>query len=216
MVSKPESVVKMFQHVLKTLVEEKGKTNQQADCKLAHFRKLISEAKKYHCERFATYSFTRERLDKFFSKLLEYKEEYEQLQTTKKMLLTLSHRQAAVEKGFSVNKEVLNPNLQEMSLRAIALIYSSLSTEKNKLAEFHISEALLFSCNHASNRYRMHMIEKKTEKEDKVKGKKRRALEEELGSVKKKKRELESVAQRLIDTADRKLKRLKNRKMLAK
>ena len=31
MVSKPESVVKMFQQVLKTLVEEKWKTNQQAD-----------------------------------------------------------------------------------------------------------------------------------------------------------------------------------------
>ena len=37
-----------------------------------------------------------------------------------------------------------------------------------------------------------------------MKGKKKRALEEELGSVKKKKRELASIAQRLIDTADKK------------
>ena len=205
MVSEPESVDKMFQQVLKTLVEEELKTNQQADSELDQFRKLISEAKKYHYERFATYCFTQERLDKFFSKLLENKEEYEQLWMTMKMLLTLSHGQAAVERGFSVNKEILNPNLQEMSLRAIRLIYSSLSTEKIKLAEFHISEELLFSCNYAPNRYKMHMIEKKIEKEDKVKGKKRRALEEELGSVKKK-RELESIAQRLIDTADKKAK----------
>ena len=50
-----------------------------------------------------------------------------------------------------------------------------------------------------------------------MKVKKRRALEEELGPVKKKKRELESIAQRLIGMADsRKVKRLKNRKMLAK
>ena len=69
--SKPESVVKMFQQFYKTLVEEKWKTNQQADSELAQFRKLISEAKKYHYERFAIYSFTQERLDKFFSKLLE-------------------------------------------------------------------------------------------------------------------------------------------------
>ena len=40
-----------------------------------------------------------------------------------KMLLTLCHGLAAVERGFSVNKEVLNPNLQEMSLREIRLIY---------------------------------------------------------------------------------------------
>ena len=122
------------------------------------------------------------------------------------LLFTYSHGQAAVDRGFSVNKEVLNPNLQEMSLRTIRLIYSSLSTEKTKLTEFHISEELLFSCNHASNRNKMHMIDKKTEKEDKVKGKKRRALEEEQGSVKKKKGELESIAQRLIDTADKKAK----------
>ena len=127
-----------------------------------------------------------------------------------KMLLTLSHGQATVERGFSVNKEVLNPNLQEMSLRAIRLIYSSLSTENTKLAEFHISEELLFSCIHTSNRYKMHMIEKKTEKEDKVKGKKRRALKGELGSVKKKKGECERIAQRLIDTADKKAKEAEN------
>ena len=100
MVSKPESVVKMFQQVLKTLVGEQWKTNQQADSELALFRRLISEAKKYHYERFATYSFTQKRLDLFFSKLLQNKEEYEQLWTTMKMLLTLSHAQAAVERGL--------------------------------------------------------------------------------------------------------------------
>ena len=99
-----------------------------------------------------------------------------------------------LREDFLSTKKFSPQNLQEMSVRAIRLIYSSLSTEKTKLAEFHISEELLFSCNHASNRYKMDMIEKKIEKEDKVKGKKRIALEEELGSVKKKKREIESIA----------------------
>ena len=133
-------LLRCFSKFQKQLVEEKWKTNQQADSELAQFKKLMSEAKKYHYERFATYSFTQKRLDKFFSKLLENKEEYEQFSTTSKMLLTLSYGQATVDRGFSVNKEVLNPNLQEMGLRAIRLIYSSLSTEKTKLAEFHISE----------------------------------------------------------------------------
>ena len=56
------------------------------------------------------------------------------------------------------------------------------------------------------------MIEKKTQKEGKVKGKKRRALEEELGSSKKKKRELQSIAQRLIDTAGKKAKEAEKQK----
>ena len=58
----------------------------------------------------------------------------------------------------------------------------------------------------------MHMIEKKAEKEDTVKGKKGRALEEELGSVKKKEIELESIAQRLIGTADKKDKEAEKQK----
>ena len=41
MVLKPESAVKMFQQVFKPLIEEKCKTNQQADSELAQFRKLI-------------------------------------------------------------------------------------------------------------------------------------------------------------------------------
>ena len=104
------------------------------------------------------------------------------------------------------------PKSSRNEFESIRLIYSSLSIEKTKLAEFHISEVLLFSCNHVSNRYKMHMIEKKTVKEDKVKGKKRRALEEELGLGKKKKRELESIAQRLIDTADKKAKEAEKQK----
>ena len=49
-------------------------------------------------------------------------------------------------------------------------------------------------------------MEKRIEKEHTVRGKKRNALEEELGSAKKKKEELESVAKKLIDTADKKAK----------
>ena len=42
--------------------------------------------------------------------------EYQDLWLTMQLLLTLSHGQATVERGFSVNKEVLTPNLQEVSL----------------------------------------------------------------------------------------------------
>ena len=115
----------------------------------------------------------------------------------------MSHGQAAVERGLSVNKEVLAPNLQEISLRALRLIHSSLSAKKIKVADFQISEELLSSCNHASNRYKMFLMEKRTEKEHTVRGKK--ALEEELGSAKKQE-ELESVAMKLIDTGDKKAK----------
>ena len=60
MVSKPESAVKMFQQVLNRLIEEKWKTSQQADAELTQYRKFISEAKKYHPNKYDSYSFAQE------------------------------------------------------------------------------------------------------------------------------------------------------------
>ena len=92
-----------------------------------------------------------------------------------RILLTLSHGQAAAERGFSVNEEVLAPILQEKSLRALRIIHSSLSAMMIEVADFQISEELLSSCNHASNRYKTFLTEKRTEKEHTVRGKKKKS-----------------------------------------
>ena len=110
---------------------------------------------------------------------------------TLQLLLTLSHSQAAVERGFSVNKEVLAPNMQEESLQAIRLIHSSMLVQKISVADFVIPEKLLSSCNHASNGYRIYLLEKKTDKEETERGQKRKALQEDLAVAKKKKLELD-------------------------
>ena len=73
--SKPENAVKMFQQVMNRLIEKKWKTSQQVDAKLAQYRKFISEAKKYHHNKFASYSFAQERVDKFLSELLDNQKE---------------------------------------------------------------------------------------------------------------------------------------------
>ena len=62
-----------------------------------------------------------------------------------RILLTLSCGQVAVGRGLSVNKEDLSPNLQEMSLRALRHIHSSLSAKKIKVADFQINEEILSS-----------------------------------------------------------------------
>ena len=59
MVSKPESAVKMFQQVLNGVTEEKWKTSQQVKPNILS-TESISEAKKYHHNKFASYSFSHE------------------------------------------------------------------------------------------------------------------------------------------------------------
>ena len=137
--------------------------------------------------------------------------EYQDLWLTMQLLLTLSHAQATVERGFSVNKEVLTVNLQEVSLQAIRLVHSSLLSQNIKVADFIITEALLSSCSHTSNRYNMYLLEKKEEKEKTEKGRKRKALEEDLIAAKKK-LELERVSKKLLNTAHKKAKDAEKKK----
>ena len=125
MVSNPDNATKMFQQVLQILIENRWKTPEVADTVLAQYRKFVFNAKKYHPEKFSSFKSGEDRLDSFLSETLQAQEEYQELWLTMQLLLTLSHGQATVERGFSVNKEVLTPNLQELSLQAIRLVHSS-------------------------------------------------------------------------------------------
>ena len=113
------------------------------------------------------------------------------------MQLTLSHGQATVERGFSVNKEVLAPNLQETSLVPMRLVHSSMQA-----ADFVVNDALLSSCAHGRNRYQMYLVERKADQKRTERGQKRKALMEELTSAKKPKEDLEEVSKKLVNTAD--------------
>ena len=77
-----------------------------------------------------------DRLDSFLLEILQMQADYQDLWLTMQLLLTLSHGQATVERGFSVNKEVVTPNLQEVSLQAIILVHSSVLAQNIKVADF--------------------------------------------------------------------------------
>ena len=77
--------------------------------------------KQLHHEKCAGFKFGEDRLDGFFYDVLNTQMTYEDLWTTVKFLLTLSHDQAAVERGFSVSKEALAPNLKEESFESNTL-----------------------------------------------------------------------------------------------
>ena len=102
-------------------------------------------------------------MDTFFFEELNQQKTYESLWCTIQ-LLTLSHGQAAVERGFSVNKEVLAPNLKAVSVTALHLIHDTISEGQIEIGDYIITNELLTSCSHASNRYRMCLM--KRQKED--------------------------------------------------
>ena len=182
MVPNPDQAIKMFQEVLQRLIDTRWKTSEEADTVLAEYRKLVSDAKRYHLDKFSSFKITTDRLDSFLFEVLQNQNESQQLWITMQLILTLSHGQATVERGFSVNKEVLAPNLQETSLVVMRLVHSSMEAAKCKVGDFVVIDALLSSCAHARNRYQMYLMERKAEQERTEKGQKRKALMEELTS----------------------------------
>ena len=202
----------MFQEVLQRLIETRWKTSEEADTVLAEYRKLVSDAKRYHLDKFSSFKITTDRLDSFLFEVLQNQNESQQLWITMQLILTLSHGQATVERGFSVNKEVLAPNLQETSLVAMKLVHSSMQAAKCKVADFVVNDALLSSCAHTRNRYQIYLMERKAVQERTEKGQKRKAFMEELTSAKKAKEDLEKVSKKLVNTADKKAKEAEKQK----
>ena len=72
------------------------------------YKKLFSEVKQFHKDKFAGFKFGEEQLDTFFYEALNQQKTYEGLCCIIQLLLTLSHGETAVERGFSVNKDVVH------------------------------------------------------------------------------------------------------------
>ena len=159
--AEPDRVVAMFREVLTKLVDKKWRTPEQADDIWMQYKKLISEVKQFHKDKFAGFKSGEDQLDTFFFEALNQQKTYKGLWCIIQLLLTLSHGQAAAERGFSVNKDILAPNLKAFSLTALHLIHESLSGGQIEIADCIITDELLTSCSHASNRYKMYLMEKK-------------------------------------------------------
>ena len=184
-----EKVEKMFKEVLTKLVDTKWIKNEQADCIWIQYKKFVSDAKQFHHNDFSSFSLEENRLDAFYFELLSGNRDFKELWDTMKFLLTLSHGQAIVERGFSVNKEVLVPNLKEVSLVAQCFIHDTISTQDIHLSDFTITEKLLQSCNYANSRYKMYLLDEGEKAKRPEKIRKQKVLQEELDSAKKRKRD---------------------------
>ena len=59
-----------------------------------------------------------------------------------RIIFTLSHGQAAVKRGFSVNSELLVENLEEKSLVVSRFVYSSVKSDANHFSELSFTPRL--------------------------------------------------------------------------
>ena len=105
----------------------------------------------------------------------------------------LSHSQCAVERGFSVNKELLVENLKEVSLLAQRIVYEQLTATKQDVHTFKISNDLIKSCKAARSKYMLHLDEKREQAVGNKKAEKQKLLNEEINDIKRERSALNRV-----------------------
>ena len=78
--------------------------------------------------------------------------------------MTVSHGQASIEHGFSINKDVLAPNMLEKTIIAQRLVCDGVASsldEKKCLQDFVVTKSLLQSCKVASTKYKNFLKEQR-------------------------------------------------------
>lgn len=130
-------------------------------------------------DSFANFNPLSGRLDEFYHKLLFNKAEFRHLWEVEELILILSHGQASVERGLSVNKEVMVENLKEHSLIAQRTIHDHVR-HVGGLANIGYTKELVFSASAAKQKYPMYLDDKRRQKQDEQKEQKRKGMLNEL------------------------------------
>ena len=140
------------------------------------------------------------RLDELlFSHMSETK--YSLLLKVIRLILVLSHGQASVERGFSINKQVEVENLKEQSLVAQRLLCDHVKTVGG-VSNVTINNKLLVSSAMARQKYELYLQEEREKKKSNEEMRKRKHLLDELDDLKQKQQRMNSDINSLTKSAD--------------
>jgi len=113
----------------------------------------------------------------------------------------LSHGQAVVERGFLVNKDVSQQNMQSTTLISRRFIKDNLR-KKGGVQNVQVTDDMLKMVNSARNRYQIDIDSKKLDKSRQDEQVKMKMEEEEVDTWRKKAKTFESDIELLIQEAD--------------
>ena len=158
--------------------------------------KILNEYKKclrnnivFFREKFSNYDKQKHRLDTFFFSLPAIKR-YVNLTFTIKMILTLSHGQAAVERSFRINKSVVDVNMKEESIVARKTIKDHMSSNYIRPVMIEISNKMINFYRSPRQKYEIHKEREAEKKKRKEKSIQQQILEEEIKDTTEKSNQL--------------------------
>ena len=188
MLRSKDACILKFGRLVQKLFEIDRLTAKESDRAKLQYEDFLTSVQHDHKDKFQAFVKEKDCVGTFLGIYLKSNEMYESLWKVCKIFLTLSHGQAAVERSFSVNKQLLVDNLRETSLVGQKIVYDFLTYGQTaELHEFQIPNGLLLSCRSAHSRYVASLEEKKKEEMETQKQMKCKLIQEDIAEIKRKK-----------------------------
>ena len=177
---KAEVLQSKMQKLLSHLLKLKVFTSNVCDSAFNEYGEFIGD--ELRRIKFQEFDRSESPLDDFFFKVVDIKK-HKNLVNVVKLILTLSHGQAAVERGFSVNKSILENNMKEDSIVARKLIRDHMLAHSLSPESFIITKPLISSCLSAHRKYQDHLQSIKDAEGREAESKKVKILIEEINDT---------------------------------
>ena len=200
MAKEKEACSLKFKKILTLLVNSGRVLEKDCDSLLQEYNLFLDNIPVFGSLRFSNFSVTHDRVDNLLHEFMTG-DNYKQLFRVVKLVLVLSHGQAAVERGFSVNKKLEVENMKEHTLVARRVVCDHVNSV-NGIANVDISKPLLLSVKQSRKKYDLYLEQERAQKKSAREQAKRKSILEEIEEIKKKKRRLDSDIKTLNDSAD--------------
>ena len=103
-VNESESIILQFIKVVDKLFKHQQLNNREADEAKLQFDEFVTNYAPQHSDKFNSFNVSMQRLDRFYGEFLHKNQHYNSMWKVFIFILTLSHGQSQVDRGFSINK----------------------------------------------------------------------------------------------------------------
>ena len=188
--------------VLRQLNEANRVSDKDVDEILQQYGHYIDETVVPRCSEYTNFCVSTSRLDELLFDTMANNSSMHKLWSCVKMLLLLSHGQASVERGFSVNKQVELDNLDEDTFVAKRIICDHVASVGGLQNIDASDKQMLLAASSARQKYLAYLEDEKKKKESSGRGQKRKLLNDEIDELQNKKRCLQTDIDSLTTSAD--------------
>ncbi|XP_057299676.1 uncharacterized protein LOC130630266 [Hydractinia symbiolongicarpus] len=197
MVTESSSVLQTkLRSMLTYLVKLRVLTSFQCDKITEEFNEFSDHNLKLHIDKFQSFDRFQEDLDEFYFGDVGVKS-FKELSFFIKLVLTLSHGQASVERSFSINNSVLRQNMKEESIVAKKVVSDHMIANGLKPDSIQVTNKLLQSVASARQKYEDSLELQRQKKRNERDENQKRILNDEIRDTKAKRDDLQKTCEAL-------------------